>query len=119
MSAYAGLGAAQAVMTFITSFSVSILGLRTSLTFFGAALYGVLRSPVSFYDTTPMGRIISRLSKDQDTLDSQLPNSAYQFFSVSSSVVGTVFLVFYTFPLLGVIFAPLSVFYCFVAIFYR
>jgi ATP-binding cassette subfamily C (CFTR/MRP) protein 1 len=119
MAAYAGLGAAQAIFTFVCSFSVSILGLRTSLALFGGALYGVLRSPVHFFDTTPLGRIVSRLSKDQDTLDTQLPSSAYLFFTTASSVLGTVFLVFYTFPLLGILFVPLSIFYWFVAIFYR
>lgn len=119
MGAYAGLGAAQAIMTFVTSFSISILGLRTGFTLFGKALNAVLRSPVSFFDTTPLGRIVSRLSKDLDTLDTLLPGTAYQFLSTASSVFGTVFLVFYTFPLLGIIFVPLSILYYLVAIFYR
>lgn len=119
MGAYAGLGAAQAIMTFITSFSISLLGLKTSFILFGEALNAVLRSPVSFFDTTPMGRIISRLSKDQDTLDDQLPFSAFQFFSTISSVFGTVFLVFYTFPLLGTIFAPLLILYVSISTYYR
>jgi ATP-binding cassette, subfamily C (CFTR/MRP), member 1 len=37
------------------------------------ALEGVFRSPVSFHDKTPTGRITSRLSKDVDELDSALP----------------------------------------------
>jgi len=53
------------------------------------ALAAVLNSPTSFFDTTPMGeightllglfangvlgRILSRLSKDQDVIDTQLP----------------------------------------------
>lgn len=45
---------------------------------FNVALVAVLRSPISFYDTTPMGRVMSRLSKDQDTLDTELSIIAYQ-----------------------------------------
>lgn len=66
-----------------------------------------------------MGRILSRLSKDQDTLDSQLMMTMMQFLSTFSSVLGTVALVFYTFPLLGIIFAPLMVLYYFTSNYYR
>ncbi|KZS90158.1 multidrug resistance-associated ABC transporter [Sistotremastrum niveocremeum HHB9708] len=119
MGVYAALGVAQALFSFASSFAFSLTGLRASFTLFKGALIGVLRSPISFFDTTPMGRIMSRLSKDQDTLDTQLAQSAYQVFSTFSSVIGTVALVFYTFPILGVIFVPLSIFYYYVAIFYR
>ena len=33
----------------------SFIGLVATLNIFNAALSGVLRSPVSFFDTTPMG----------------------------------------------------------------
>ena len=36
-----------------------------------------------------------------------------------SSVLGTVALVFYTFPLLGIIFAPMTVIYFLVSMYYR
>lgn len=45
------------------------------------------------------------------TRDSQL--------TAHSSVLGTAGLVFYTYPLLGIIFAPLTVFYYITAVFYR
>lgn len=108
---------------------------------FKAALNGVLRSPVSFFDTTPMGRVMSRLSKDQDTLDTQLSMIMYQvrlfhlhlafcdddvpltrgckLLSTFSTVLGTVALVFYTFPFLGILFVPLGILYYSVSVFYR
>jgi ATP-binding cassette, subfamily C (CFTR/MRP), member 1 len=77
--------------------------LVASLNLFKAALGGVLRSPVSFFDTTPMGmhvyfagidlpplnicpgRILSRFSKDQDILDNQLSITLYQVRGVLTS----------------------------------
>ena len=38
-------------------FFCSVLGLYASLRIFKVALNGVLRSPVSFFDTTPMGKV--------------------------------------------------------------
>ncbi|KAJ3915478.1 multidrug resistance-associated ABC transporter [Lentinula edodes] len=119
MGVYAALGFAQALFTFLLSFSFAIAGLVASLNLFQTALRHVLRSPISFFDTTPMGRILSRLSKDQDTLDSTLTMTLMQFLNTFSSVLGTVALVFYTFPLLGIIFAPMTVFYYFISIYYR
>ncbi|PPQ81812.1 hypothetical protein CVT25_013648 [Psilocybe cyanescens] len=119
MAVYAALGMAQAIFQFILSFSFAIASLIASLSLFRTALRTVLRSPISFFDTTPMGRILSRLSKDQDTLDTELSMTLMQFLSTFSSVIGTVALVFYTFPYLGIIFAPLSVLYYIVASYYR
>ena len=45
--------------------------------------------------------------------------TAPQLLSTFSSVLGTVGLVFYTFPLLGIIFAPMSVLYYMASIYYR
>ncbi|KAJ7123757.1 multidrug resistance-associated ABC transporter [Mycena epipterygia] len=119
MAVYAALGLAQAIFQFLTSLAFALASLIASLTLFKSALAHVLRSPSSFFDTTPMGRILSRLVKDQDTLDNELAMTLSQLLSTFSSVVGTVFLVFYTFPLLGIIFAPMSVLYYIVSVYYR
>jgi hypothetical protein len=83
----------QSLLTVV--YVTSLASLVASLNMFKAALQGVLRSPVAFFDTTPMGklilleieslintdcagRILSRLSKDQDTLDAQLSMTLYQ-----------------------------------------
>lgn len=63
MGIYAGFGFALALATFLGSYSLFLSGLRASLTMFRRALHGIMRSPVLYHDSTPIGRIISRLSK--------------------------------------------------------
>ncbi|KAJ7163116.1 multidrug resistance-associated ABC transporter [Mycena filopes] len=119
MAVYAGLGVASAFFSFLTSFGFAIASLAASLNLFKTALVHVLRSPSSFFDTTPMGRILSRLVKDQDTLDNELSMTLMALLSSFASVLGTVALVFYTFPYLGIIFAPMAIMYYLVALYYR
>ncbi|KAH8103346.1 multidrug resistance-associated ABC transporter [Cristinia sonorae] len=119
MATYAALGIASGIFAFLMGFSVSVLCLVASLGMFKDGLTGVLRSPVSFFDTTPMGRIMSRLSKDQDTLDTEIAQTAFTLLANSSTVLGTAGLIFYTFPYLGIAFVPLSILYYGAAIYYR
>lgn len=116
---YAALGVAYALFTFCGSLTLSLAGLNASYNFFDGALKGVMRSPVSFHDSTPIGRIISRLSKDIEMIDDRLTFQWYQVLAQAFQVIGTVFLVFYTFAYLGIIFVPMLILYGTAASFYR
>ncbi len=119
MGAYAGLGVAVGVLTWAATFMLYVLSLQASFNLFNRALDGVIRSRVAWFDTTPIGRITSRLSKDVTTLDNQLPMEANQLMTMGFSVLGTVALVGWTYPLLLVIFPPMFVFYGLFAAYYR
>lgn len=53
---------------------VAIAGLGTAQKLFTSMLHSVLRAPMSFFDSTPTGRILNRISTDQSVLDLELAN---------------------------------------------
>ena len=73
VAVYAGLVGASAVMSLIRARALTAALLHASSSLHDAVLEHVLRSPVSFFDQTPVGRIVNRFSKDQEVLDSELP----------------------------------------------
>ncbi|KAG8710747.1 hypothetical protein FRC09_020949 [Ceratobasidium sp. 395] len=119
MGIYASLGFATAIFSFMGSFAFAWAGFTASLNLFSGALSGVLGSPMKFFDTTPIGAIIARLSKDIDTLDANLPQAWFQLLSNAFSIFGTVALVFYTYAWLGIMFPPLFVLYWYFSMYYR
>lgn len=50
-------------------------------------LYGVIRAPLSFFDTTPMGRILARFSSDVDELDNYFPDDIIGIINYSFEVI--------------------------------
>ncbi|XP_042034677.1 ABC transporter C family member 4-like [Salvia splendens] len=73
ISVYAILAAVAFVLILVRSILVAVMGLRTSQKFFGQILHSILHAPMSFFDTTPSGRILTRASTDQTNLDILIP----------------------------------------------
>lgn len=69
---YVGLGGIVSVLMFTYSNYVSTCGTNASKHMFQQAMSRVLRAPMGFFDTTPLGRITNRFSKDSQVMDNEL-----------------------------------------------
>jgi len=73
------------------SFFTMLVGLKASTFYHNRMVASVFRAPMSFFDATPSGQILSRFGKELETVDRALPESIasvlYCFLQVSSTVL--------------------------------
>ncbi|KAF8318754.1 ABC protein [Clavulina sp. PMI_390] len=98
MGIYAGLGTTQAIFTFVLGATMSLISFFASAKMHGNALTTILRAPMSFFDTTPIGRILGVLGKDMDTIDNVLADSLRMAAMTLSSLLGSIILISILFP---------------------
>jgi ATP-binding cassette subfamily C (CFTR/MRP) protein 2 len=81
---YASLSVMSGVFVFLRSRFNVLLGLRASANFFRLLVTCLFRAPMSFFDSTPMGRIISRV-KSQHTLSPSIADALFIYICPPSS----------------------------------
>ena len=80
-------------------------------TLHAAMLSNIMRSPMSFFDTTPSGRIVNRFSSDVAVVDNNLPQTLRMAMTQILSVLSTFFVISYSTPIFLVIILPLGILY--------
>ncbi|RIA87106.1 P-loop containing nucleoside triphosphate hydrolase protein [Glomus cerebriforme] len=68
-------------------------GLKASKKLYKVLLHQVLRAPLRFFDTTPVGRILNRFSKDFETIDSKLSGELSWFITNILMTITTTFVI--------------------------
>lgn len=116
---YAALGVVQALLMFAFSVNLSILGTRASRVLLQQAMRRVLRAPMSFFDTTPLGRITNRFAKDVDTMDNNLTDAIRMYFFTLAMIVSVFILIIVYFHYFAIALGPLFLMFLFSASYYR
>ncbi|KAF7574960.1 MdlB ABC-type multidrug transport system ATPase and permease component [Pyrenophora tritici-repentis] len=119
IGAYAAFGLSQAIFMFLFSFSVSIFGTRAGKVMLHRAITRVLRAPMSFFDTTPLGRITNRFSKDIDVMDNTITDSIRMYFLTLAMIISVFILIISYYYFYAIALGPLFLLFMFSAAFYR
>lgn len=72
IAVYSVLGIFEAVFSFVGTLLINIYCVVASKLLHNQMLHCILRVPMSFFDTTPIGRIMNRFSRDIDIIDLQI-----------------------------------------------
>ncbi|XP_070381871.1 multidrug resistance-associated protein 1-like isoform X3 [Dermacentor albipictus] len=72
LSVYGLLGVCQGLAIFLGTLVLGLCALAASGSLHDEALGRLVRAPMSFFDTTPLGRMLNRFSKDLDQADIQI-----------------------------------------------
>ena len=116
---YAALGACQAILMFCFSVTLSILGTTSSKVMLNQAVTRVLRAPMSFFDTTPLGRITNRFSKDVDIMDNNLSDAIRMYLFTLATIISVFILIIVYFHYFAIALCPLFLMFLFSAGYYR
>jgi len=90
LNVYALIGVAGIILLTLRSLFQSSHRLHASTKMHDDMLHQILRAPISFYDITPIGRILNRFSTDLDRIDLGLPMAVLSAGNSAALVLGSI-----------------------------
>nr|XP_060506804.1 ATP-binding cassette sub-family C member 12 isoform X1 [Panthera onca] len=106
---YAGSMVSVLMFSIIKVFTFTKTTLMASCSLHDQVFDKILKSPMSFFDTTPTGRLMNRFSKDMDELDVRLPFHAENFLQQFFMVLFILVILAAVFPAVLLVLAGLAV----------
>uniref|UniRef100_A0A8R1XX01 ABC-type glutathione-S-conjugate transporter n=2 Tax=Onchocerca volvulus TaxID=6282 RepID=A0A8R1XX01_ONCVO len=118
LAIYAALGLGQAAMVCTGSITMAYGMVFASRKMHEGILRNILHLPMTFFDITPLGRIVNRFGKDIEIVDTLLPHSSHSFISTVLVVLMTMAVILYATPMYSVVIPFLATIYFLVLRFY-
>ncbi|EGT49215.1 hypothetical protein CAEBREN_16379 [Caenorhabditis brenneri] len=111
LGVYGALGFSEVACYFVALWTLVFVGQRASKNLHGPLIHNLMRSPMSFYDTTPLGRILNRCAKDIETIDFMLPMNFRSILMCFLQVSFTLIVIIISTPLFAAVILPLALIY--------
>ncbi|ERE69672.1 multidrug resistance-associated protein 6 [Cricetulus griseus] len=105
------LGCLQAIGLFASMAAVFLGGVRASGLLFQNLLWDIVRSPIGFFECTPIGRLLNRFSKETDTVDVDIPDKLRSLLTYTFGLLEVGLAVSMATPLAIVAILPLMLLY--------
>ncbi|KAL1413842.1 hypothetical protein Q8F55_001626 [Vanrija albida] len=116
---YAMLGVFSASFNGLTGVSLALMSANASRTLYSKALKHVFFSPMSYFDTTPLGRIQGVFSTDISAIDNMVPAAMRYTISTLAGLIGAIIVISIQFPYYVAIVAFVTSLYGLVVYYYR
>ncbi|KAI1703946.1 ABC transporter transmembrane region domain-containing protein [Ditylenchus destructor] len=111
LQVYTLFGIGEAITYYFSVLVTLFAGLAASRNLHNPMLIRILRAPMSFFDTTPLGRILNRFTNDVALVDSMLTISFRYFVQCAIGILSTLTIIVITTPVFVVAIVPLAVIY--------
>uniref|UniRef100_A0A3Q1CPI7 ATP-binding cassette, sub-family C (CFTR/MRP), member 2 n=1 Tax=Amphiprion ocellaris TaxID=80972 RepID=A0A3Q1CPI7_AMPOC len=115
---FGALGVAQGVFVFLGTLILANASISASRVLHSRLLRNMLRVPMVFFDTTPIGRVVNRFAKDIFTIDETIPQTFRSWIMCLLGVLGTLVGICLATPIFAIVLIPLGLIYYFVQRFY-
>ncbi|OMH86347.1 Multidrug resistance-associated protein 1, partial [Zancudomyces culisetae] len=112
---YGLLGFLQAISYSLENLIIWVVcAIRAARSTHNGLLNGVMRSPMSFFDTTPTGRILNRFNKDQDSIDRSIPRAFDMWIQSMISVITSLLVIMGSFWMFAIAAAIILIVYAYI-----
>ncbi|XP_041696295.2 ATP-binding cassette sub-family C member 10-like [Coregonus clupeaformis] len=119
LTVYGSIVGANTVFTAFRAFLFAYGGIRAALVVHNRLLDTVLKATVTFFDTTPLGRVLNRFSSDLYSVDDTLPFFLNILLANIFGLLGMLVVIGYSLPWILVPLLPLGLLYHRTQRFYR
>lgn len=119
LTVYSCIAVANTIFTAIRAFLFAYGTICAARAIHNRLLKRVLKATVTFFDTTPMGRVLNRFSSDLYTVDDSMPFVLNILLATAFNLLGVLVVISYGLPWVLLLLLPLAVFYYRTQAFYR
>ncbi|XP_036368003.1 canalicular multispecific organic anion transporter 2 [Octopus sinensis] len=111
LSVYGAVGIIQGIIVLVYAIMYAMGTIKAAASMHFRLLDNIIHCPMSFFDTTPIGRIINRFSRDIDIVDNTLAFIIRRWLQIVLQSIGTIIIIGYSTPDFLVVVLPIMLVY--------